>query len=196
MTPLPSPEEQALLAVARALEELGIAYMVTGSVASSFHGRPRATHDVDLVIDPTPEQVDALARGLEAAGFYVDHARARDAWRRRRQFNVIAMESAAKLDLIVVKDRPFSRGELARRQTVELLSGLRLAVASAEDTLLAKLEWSARAGGSQKQLEDAAGIVAVQRALDRAYVEHWARELGVLDAWRDLLTDRPASDDD
>lgn len=189
MTAAPSPEEQALRAVACALEELGIAYMVTGSVASSFHGRPRATHDVDLVIDPTPAQVDELARRLEAAGFSIDHERA------RRQFNVIAMESAAKLDLIVAKERPFSRGELARRQTVELLSGLRLAVASAEDTLLAKLEWSARAGGSQKQLEDAAGIVAVQSGLDRAYVERWARELGVLETWRGLIADRPASDD-
>lgn len=188
MTATLSPEEQALLAVARSLEDLGVPYMLTGSLASSFHGRPRSTHDADLVIAPTAEQLDALLRSLTAAGFYVDGGHARDAWRRRRQFNAIAMDSGSKIDLIFLKDRPFSREELARRCVSELAPGLRLAIASAEDTLLSKLEWSAQAGGSQKQLDDARGIVLVQRALDHAYVERWARALGVLPAWRQLLT--------
>ena len=34
--------------------------MVTGSVASSYHGRPRSTHDADIVIDPNREQLDAF----------------------------------------------------------------------------------------------------------------------------------------
>ncbi len=181
------PEEQALLCVARALEDLGVAYMLTGSLASSFHGRPRSTHDADLVIAPTAEQLDALVRALTTAGFYVDAGHARDALRRRRQFNAIAIHSASKIDLILLKDRPFSREELGRRRVSDLAPGLRLAIASPEDTLLSKLEWSALAGGSQKQLDDAAGIVLVQRTLDHAYVERWAGELGVLPAWRALL---------
>lgn len=72
------------------LGEVGVPYMLTGSVAASFHGRPRATHDADIVIDPTPSQLDVLVRGLAAAGFYVDPDGARDArvwqrsWRDRR----------------------------------------------------------------------------------------------------------------
>jgi hypothetical protein len=178
-----SPEEQALARVVGFLERLGIAYMVTGSLASSFHGRPRATHDADIVVDPSVQQLDRLVGALASEGFYVDSERARDALRRRRQFNVIDIESTAKIDLIVVKDRPFSREELARRRVVEIASGLRLCVASPEDTLLSKLEW-ARAGGSERQLEDAAGVAAAQHSLDRAYIERWARELGVLDAWQ------------
>ncbi len=93
-----SPEEAALVAVARALNLLAIPYMVTGSVASSYHGRPRSTHDADIVIDPTPDQLDRLVRSLVDAGFYVDLDRARDALRRRLQFNAIETESACKTE--------------------------------------------------------------------------------------------------
>jgi hypothetical protein len=65
-------EEEVLSRVARLLEVLGIPYMITGSVASSFHGRPRTTHDADFVIDPGPEALDRLVEELSAADFYVD----------------------------------------------------------------------------------------------------------------------------
>jgi hypothetical protein len=111
-----TPEQEALFGLVRVLEDLGIPHMVTGSVASSFHGRPRLTHDADVVIDPTPEQLDALVKSLLASGHYVDAPRARDALRHRLQFNVVDARSAFKIDLIVRKERPFSREELGRRQ--------------------------------------------------------------------------------
>jgi len=178
-----SPEEAALVAVVHILERQAIPYMVTGSVASSFHGRPRSTHDADVVIDPTPDQLDRLVESLVAAGFYADLAHARDALRRRRQFNAIETHSASKIDFIIRKQRPFSGEELARRGTVELSPGVNVALATPEDTILAKLEWAKNAGGSERQLEDAAGIVAVNPGLDRAYLERWARELGVVALW-------------
>src|SRR5437879_219389 len=85
--------------------------MVAGSIASSFHGRPRTTLDADIVIDPAPEALDRLVHELSAAGFYVDLATARDALRTRRQFNVIDPGTAFKVDLIIRRDRPFSREE-------------------------------------------------------------------------------------
>src|SRR5262245_39801111 len=127
-------EEEALARVVRDLEALGIPYMVTGSVASSFHGRPRTTHDADVVIDPTRDTLDRLVDGLAGAGFYVDPDRARDALARRRQFNAIEITSAFKLDLIIRKDRPFSREEFSRRQPVDLPGIPRVALASPEDT--------------------------------------------------------------
>lgn len=181
-----TPEQEALVGLVRVLEDLAVPHMVTGSVASSFHGRPRSTHDADVVIDPTPAQLEALVRALLAAGHYVDAARARDALLRRGQFNVVDARCAFKIDLIVRKDRPFSREELGRRQMVELAPDRRVALASAEDTILSKLEWSKKAGRSEKQLEDAAGVLAVSPGIDRAYVERWARELGVEQLWREI----------
>jgi hypothetical protein len=177
-------EEEALFELVRTLERLGIPYMVSGSVASSYHGRPRSTHDADVVIDPTPDRLDALVQSLLDAGFYVDGERARDALRRRLQFNAIETRSAFKIDLILRKDRPFSREELSRRRPVELAPGRVVALASPEDTILSKLEWAQKAGRSQKQIDDAAGVLAVNPGIDRAYVERWAGELGVSDLWR------------
>jgi hypothetical protein len=181
-----TPEQEALFELVRLLESLGIPYMVSGSIASSYHGRPRLTHDADIVVDPTPEQLDTLVARLLAAGHYVDGARARDALVRRRQFNVIDPRTAFKIDLIVRKDRPFSREELGRRQAVDLSPGVRVAIASPEDTVLSKLEWALKAGHSETQIQDAAGVLAVNPGIDRAYVERWADELGVLELWREI----------
>jgi hypothetical protein len=174
----------------RRLEELGIPYMIAGSIASSHHGMPRATNDADVVIDPSPEALTRLLAALEVEGYYVDAAVARDALERRRLFNVIDPATAFKVDLIVRKDRPFSREEFARRVRVPF-GGAEAALATAEDTILAKLEWASRAGGSERQLADVAGILAVSGdRLDRAYVDRWAGALGVADLWR-RLADEP-----
>lgn len=84
-----TPEEQALAGIIVLLRRLNIAFMVTGSVATSYHGRPRSTHDPDVVIDPTAPQLDELVASIDAAGYYVDRDGAARAWRARRQFNVI-----------------------------------------------------------------------------------------------------------
>jgi hypothetical protein len=180
-----TPEEDALARVVGWLEALEIPYMVAGSMASSHHGRPRMTHDVDVVIDPTETSLVQLVDRLLAGGFYVDSATAQDALRRRRQFNAIEPRSATKLDLIIRKDRPFSVEELRRRESAEVADGLRVALATPEDTVLSKLEWAKKSGASEKQLTDVAGVVEVNgNRLDREYVERWARELDVLDLWR------------
>lgn len=189
-----SPDEEALLEVIRALEGQEIPHMVTGSVASSYHGRPRSTHDADIVIDPSRDQLDGLLRVLGDRGFYVDADRARDALLRRLQFNAIEMKSAFKIDLIFRKDRPFSHEELRRRQAAELSPGVRVPVASPEDTILSKLEWAKKAARSEKQIDDAAGVLAVNPGLDRRYVEKWGRDLGVLELWREIAGDEPVGD--
>src|SRR5260370_41503532 len=91
------------------------------------------------------------------------------------------MQTSVKIDLIVRKDRPFSLEELRRRQTADLPGGTRVTLATPEDTILSKLEWAREGGGAETQLADVAGIVDVHGgALDRSYIERWARELGVL----------------
>jgi hypothetical protein len=151
--------------------------MVTGSVASGLHGLPRTSQDVDLVIDPTPEQLDHLLSLLGDA-VYVSPEAARDALSRRSMFNVIDFESGWKADLIVRKGRPFSIEEFQRRQT-NILHGRPIPVATAEDVILAKLEWN-RLAPSERQVNDVAAIVRVQGArLDQEYLRKWASTLGV-----------------
>lgn len=167
-----------LAIVVAALNEAGIPHMLAGSFASSIHGAPRTTNDVDLVIDPLPRSLEQFLDALDPERFYVPVNAAHEALRTRDQFNVIDASTGWKVDLVIRRDRPFSRAEFERRTLVEL-DGLRLFVATVEDTILAKLEWAAL-GGSARQLDDVGRLVAVRRAdLDRAYLRRWAVELGV-----------------
>lgn len=176
---------EVLAAIGQRLVTAGIPYMVTGSVASSFHGEPRATRDVDLVIDPTPDALDRFVNELPADVFYGDLHAARAAMAERGQFNVIENASGWKVDLMIRKDRPFSVEEFSRREPVELL-GVPTFVASAEDLVIAKLEW-AKVGGSERQLRDVAAILAVSGdGLDYPYVERWVSALGLGEVWSQL----------
>ena len=179
-----TPEEDALRTTLSLLEQLEIPYMLTGSVAASYHGRPRTTHDADIVIDPSPTQLGAFVRALDAAGFYVDDEGAQRALRGRGQFNAIDTRYASKLDFIVRKDRPFSLEEFRRRQRVDLSFAPNVSIVSPEDAILSKLEWARRTGESERQLRDAAGVLELNSSLDREYVSRWASLLGVHDLWR------------
>jgi hypothetical protein len=160
------------------LEEHSVDYMVCGSVASIFHGVPRTTQDVDLVVSLTALQARRLAEAIPDDRFYISVDAAVEAVRQRRQFNIIDMETAWKADFIVQKAREFSQQEFARRVQVEFL-GTKLWLASAEDTVLAKLEW-AKQSKSDRQLRDVLGILQVQgAAIDTSYLQRWAVELGV-----------------
>ena len=160
------------------LEEAGIPYMIAGSVASTYHGRPRATQDVDVVIEPGEADLRLFVQLCIGKGYYADEDDARQALRHRSMFNVIDPASGYKLDLMVRKDRPFSREEFSRRTEVSL-PGLNIAMVTAEDTILSKLEW-ARKSRSERQYLDALGVAITQSAsLDVSYLRRWAKELGL-----------------
>jgi hypothetical protein len=72
-----------------ALHDAGIPFMLTGSVASAYHGAGRATMGVDLVIDPQPSQLTAFLTRIEASGVYVSADAAREALAQRTMFNVM-----------------------------------------------------------------------------------------------------------
>lgn len=178
--------ESILRLVADELEARSIPYMLTGSLAGSYHGVPRATQDVDLVVDADREALLELARALRRSGLYVSDDAVEEAVEARGMFNVIDPDSGWKVDFILRKDRPFSRTEFERRESARVL-GLELCVVRAEDVLVAKLEW-AKKGAPERHLRDAAGIIAVQRErLDRVYIDRWVAELDVGSEWARAL---------
>lgn len=158
------------------LDAAGIPHMLAGSYASAFHGEPRMTMDLDLVIDPDEAGLDRFLASLDPGRFYVDDAHR--ALAARDQFTVIEVGTQWKADLIIRKDRPFSRVEMSRRIRTEV-DGIALCIATAEDTLLAKLEWN-RGQASDRQRRDIAGILAISGDhLDWDHLHRWADELGV-----------------
>ena len=181
----------AITPIIEALEQLGVPYHIGGSVASSIYGILRATIDVDLVADLRLEQVRPLVKQLEAA-YYIDEDMIRDAIRRRSSFNVIHLDTMLKVDVYILKSRPFDQEELRRVQQEVLVEGTRpFSVASPEGTILNKLEWY-RMGGevSDRQWNDILGVLKVQGTnLDMAYLQRWAVSLNVTDLLERALVD-------
>lgn len=170
--------EDFLAAIVQRLQAAGIPFMVTGSHCSSYYGQPRATNDLDLVIEPTPAQLDLFLTAL-GEGYYVSPEAAREALARRSMFNVIDFASGWKADLIIRKDRPFSVEEFRRRQ-VQSLRGCQVPIVSAEDVILAKLEWD-QLTPSERQVQDALHVVLARwDTLDKDYLRTWAAALGVM----------------
>jgi hypothetical protein len=168
--------------IASSLEQAGIDYMVTGSFASTIYGMGRASQDIDLVISADEEQIRKLLNLLSQNNFYVESNAALEACRRKSMFNAIDNVTVFKVDFIFRKMRDFSLEEFRRRQTT-LVQTVQLFVASAEDIVIAKLEW-AKMGESARQIEDVVGILKVRgNELDRPYIEKWITELGLHSEW-------------
>lgn len=191
-----NPEAPIALAVllqfVDVLEELGIEYHLGGSYASSIHGIPRQTQDIDLVVDLGSDAVEPLATKLKEA-FYLDKAAVRNAVQDKGSVNLVHLDTGMKIDLFMRGDSAYDQEEFARAVPVQIqLSPTRFVrVKSAEDILLRKLQWY-RLGGevSQRQWRDVLGIARAQAPkLDTNYLAHWAANLAIADLLEGIMQD-------
>ena len=167
------------------LDDCSVAYMISGSFGSSYHGQPRATKDIDIVIAPTEEQLLSFVESL-GTNYYVNLEAVRDAFTNPSMFNVIDHLSGWKADFILRKNREFSRQEFERKRLAEI-DGIDVWVTSPEDMILSKLEWS-KERQSEQQVHDALGIAVVQwDHLNIGYLRKWAKELHVQDSLEQLI---------
>ena len=152
MTREASPDPVSVaMTVAQLLDRLGVAYLIGGSFASSLHGEPRSTNDVDVVADLTSQEAPALVAALRS-DFYVSDAAVDEAVRTGTSFNVVHLRTAVKVDIFVAGADAFDRERLSRRKAVLVpMAGAtaKLFVDTAEDTVLRKLEWYRRGGESR-----------------------------------------------
>lgn len=180
-------QKEFIAQVVSLLDQAGIAYMVVGSVASTMYAEPRATLDVDIVIDAQWPQIEAFPLSL-GSDVYVSREAAMDALARRSMFNVIDPSSGQKADLIFRGNRPFDAEEFGRR-VPGILDDLKLTISSPEDVILAKLAWG-KGAQSQRQFRDALSVAVTQwEKLDMAYLDHWAEQLDITELWSQTKAD-------
>jgi len=170
--------------VVSVLDQQRITYVLVGSLASSIHGMYRSTADIDILADVKAEQVIPLLSALQK-DFYIDESAVRDAIDQKQSFNAIHFNSVFKVDIFIPKSDDFSKKQIERRELKRLSPDLEqmVYVATAEDTILAKLRWFNSGGRvSNSQWGDVVGILgASSKQLDFDYLRDWAAKLGVTD---------------
>ena len=184
---------EALKPVVKILQSLNIQFYVGGSVASSFHGAARSTLDVDLVAGFSSKDIEGFLQRIDTRDYYVSQAAIEDAIERTSCFNLIHLASSFKVDIFILKNRKFDKSSMERAMfgRVDLESEFEVPIASAEDTILSKLEWY-RLGNevSERQWDDVTRVMKVLgQTVDMEYLESSAAELGVADLLRKLLSE-------
>ena len=170
----------ALAQAVAALEQAGIDYFVGGSMASIVHGEMRTSLNADIIVRVPAGAVGHLAATLEQH-FFVDREFLAECFASGSSCNAIHRKTGFKIDLFPIKAREFSKSEMSRARYVNTADGSRMRIASAEDCVLAKLEWFEKGNrASDRQWRDVLGVMkASGPALDRGYLRRWATELGV-----------------
>lgn len=187
---MPTPVDPLALALrlGAGLDAQAIPYLIVGSVAAVVHGEYRTTRDLDVVLNLAPAAVRKLVDSLrEQFTFLADDItdallrlpEARADWTQRASFCAYDKTTGFQIDVYLSSGRPFEVAQFERAQVVEIPGepGGTLRVASAEDTVLAKLEWY-KLAPSDRQWRDVQAILRVQNdALELAYLRQWADEL-------------------
>jgi hypothetical protein len=167
---------------------INISYYVSRGVASSIHGEPRSTHDLDLVIEINQNQIYLLVETLETSGYYCPAGAVEDLQSGYgNMLNITHTETIANADIYITDNSPFATSQMNRRVLVDVEGIPIFWIASAEDTILQKLRWG-KGSKSEKQWRDVLGIIKLQADnLDYGYLAEWAEYLDLIDDFIEVL---------
>jgi hypothetical protein len=173
------PQLELLGRIVKFLTENSIQYMLTGSIVSSLQGIPRSTHDIDIIISITKDDIPKIIRAFPLKNFYVNENSIKEAVINKSQFNIIDINEGDKIDFWILTENEFDKIRFERKQKL-LLFNFEAYISTAEDTILQKLYWSKQSGGSKKQFNDALNVFEIQYGkLDLKYMADWSKKLGI-----------------
>ncbi len=171
------------------LQEVELRYFVTGSIAATIYGEPRATHDIDLVVALAESQIDSLAAAFPVDSFYVpppEVLRTEVLRTQRGHFNIIHHGSGLKADFYLAgRDDELHAWAFAHTRSYDI-DDLRLQLAPPEYVLIRKLEFF-REGGSEKHVNDIRAMLRISEELiDRSVIERLVGERGLGREWAEV----------
>lgn len=168
--------EQAIREVITALNDLGVPYMVVGSVSSNVYGIARLTNDADVVLQLSPGQLAVLAARL-GPGYRLDPQGGFESVTFTTKYVVYVVAGGFQFELFDLSDDPHDQERFRRRLAGNVL-GVTAWVPTPEDVIIQKLRWY-QIAGRQKDWNDVEGVLLVQgNKLDWAYVESWCSRHG------------------
>ncbi|MEO8414766.1 MAG: hypothetical protein ABI472_13960 [Ginsengibacter sp.] len=179
-------QPKLLVKVLDLLHENQIDYMITGSLVSSIQGEPRATHDIDILVNITQNAIPALIAAFQPPDYYLSEFAIEEAIQRKSMFNLLDTTEGDKADFWILTDEPFDQSRFERKYGEKIL-GISMKISTPEDTILMKLRWAKLSGGSEKQFIDALRVYEVQYVnLDLTYMEKWSETLQIKEIWERL----------
>jgi len=177
---------EVFLVFTKRLEQVGISYMATGSVASMLYGIPRFTHDLDMVIELPTAQIAGLISAFPLTDFYCPPAEVLhvESHRPRRgHFNLIHHKTGFKADMYIHREDKLQSWGLSRKTHIELTEGKGMWIAPPEYVIIRKLEYY-REGNSEKHLRDIEGMLEISGdIINRAVIQEWVGKLGLQSEW-------------
>ncbi|MCC7293222.1 MAG: hypothetical protein IT449_14280 [Phycisphaerales bacterium] len=179
--------EEATVATLDALNAMGVRYVLTGSLASSFHGIARSTKDADFVVELEGEEVAALSKRLPP-GLRLDPQLSFETVTGTHRYIITNTSTAFKIELFLLSRDAHDQERLNRRKPITL-HGHDAYVTTAEDVIITKSRWLGLQNRS-KDHDDIVGVLSVRAdTLDWPYIERWCREHGT---WELLAAIRAA----
>jgi len=164
---------QLLEQITRALEQRGIDYMLSGSMALNSYTVPRMTLDADIVIELSGKNLEDFFEIFENE-FYVNKDSVRQEVARSGMFNVIDHKTGFKIDFIVKKNTEYRILEFKRRRK-ERIGNSEVWIVSPEDLVISKIEWIQQLK-SDRQISDIENLLSIP-AIDKNYIIDWCNKL-------------------
>jgi len=160
------------------LDKNKIPYMLTGALSVVYYGRPRASHDIDFVVEIQKNEVKRILRAFKTlqTEYLLQLETIEEAIKTKGMFNIVYLPTYLKLDFWLLTDDPFDKERFKRRQRVKLLDQF-MTISTPEDTIIQKLRWYKEAK-IEKHLVDAAFVYQIQKkGLDQKHLKDWIKKL-------------------
>lgn len=183
--------EDFVMLVIEGLEAAGVEYLIGGAMAAWAWGEPRATQDVDLVVNIPIEAIGRLSKELEKRGMLVPPDVILDAIMKERAdipISPIHTFSGFKADLYPVHTGDELRQRaFERRQRADFGPPFgEVFIHSPEDLILYKLLYFSLSQQPKHSRDIAAILRAKRDQLDDRYIEHWVDRFGLGAIWEEL----------
>ena len=176
-----------LIAISSFLEKHKIPYMLTGALTAVYYGRPRASHDIDFIVEIKKSDIKRVTDIFKnlSSEYLVQPDSIEEAVTKKTMFNVIYLPTYTKLDFWLLTNTSFDQERFKRRKKVKLL-GKNMVLSTAEDTIIQKLLWY-KDSEIEKHIVDAAFTYQIQnKRLDKKYLIRWITKLNLTNNFRKL----------